>query len=94
MAQQFGIASQAEARHYFQHPVLGARLRECIQLVLASPTQSSEAILGFPDNLKFRSCLTLFAVAAPQEPIFQTALDKYYGGKPDALTLELLRQPS
>lgn len=94
MARRFGIESKSEALRYFQHPVLGERLRECIQLLLACPSRNITEILGPPDDLKFRSCLTLFACAVPQEALFQTALDSFYGGKHDELTRALLRQPS
>lgn len=92
LSKRFGIASQSEALSYIQHPVLGARLRECVQLLLECRSDDILAILGTPDDLKFRSCLTLFACAAPEEPIFQTALDKFYGGKRDEMTLNLLGQ--
>jgi uncharacterized protein (DUF1810 family) len=92
MSRQFGIASQDEARRYLGHPVLGARLRECLQLLLGLPTQDIDSILGYPDNLKFRSCVTLFTTIAPHEALFQAALDKFFAGQPDALTLDLLRE--
>ena len=89
-AQHYGIASLDEARVYLAHPVLGPRLRECCALMLAVPGQSAHAILGSPDDLKFRSCVTLFGQAAPGEPLFQQCLDRFYGGAPDPRTLELL----
>lgn len=90
MAQHYGIASQAEARAYLAHPVLGPRLRECCQLMLAAPAgRSAHEILGSPDDLKFRSCLTLFALAAPREQLFHDALQRFYGGEPDPRTLAL-----
>ena len=66
---KFGIASKAEARSYLKHRVLGPRLRECTQLLLALPDKSIGSILGSPDDLKFRSSMTLFAASAPDEPI-------------------------
>lgn len=93
MAQHYGIASLDEARAYLAHPVLGPRLRECCQLMLAVPGKSAHAILGSPDDLKFRSCVTLFAQAAPDEPVFRQCLDRFYGGVPDERTLELLGRP-
>ncbi|HXI73184.1 MAG TPA: DUF1810 domain-containing protein [Verrucomicrobiae bacterium] len=91
MARKFSIASRSEARSYLRHQLLGSRLRECTQLMLRLPDQNIEGILDHPDNLKFRSSMTLFAAAAPEEPIFQAALDKYFGGEPDGKTLGLLQ---
>jgi uncharacterized protein (DUF1810 family) len=93
MSRKFGIASIAEARKYYEHPVLGPRLRECTQLLVASPKQNIASILGDPDDLKFRSSMTLFAAAAPEEPLFKEALDKFFDGAPDPLTLSLLQKP-
>jgi uncharacterized protein (DUF1810 family) len=92
MSRKFGLASKAEARQYWEHPVLGPRLRECTQLLLASPNRNIASILVSPDDLKFRSSMTLFAAAAPEEPLFKEALDKFYGGAPDPLTLGLLQK--
>ena len=86
MAQHYGIASLEEARAYLAHPVLGARLRECCGLMLAVPGRSAHEILGSPDDLKFRSCLTLFWLAAPQESLFRDCLDRFYAGEPDRRT--------
>jgi uncharacterized protein (DUF1810 family) len=90
MSKKFGLASKAEARSYWAHPVLGPRLRECVELLLASPKRSIDSIMGPPDDLKFRSSMTLFGAAAPEEPIFQAALEKFFGGEPDPLTIGLL----
>ncbi len=92
IAQQFAIASLNEAKAYLQHPVLGPRLRECTQLVLNVNGRSAEEIFGYPDDLKFRSCLTLFMTATTDNKIFKDALLKYFNGKPDQLTLDLLAQ--
>jgi uncharacterized protein (DUF1810 family) len=89
-ARYFGLASRQEALAYWQHPLLGARLRECIQLVLTVEGKTAHAIFGFPDELKFRSSLTLFEQVAPEEPIFGQALAKYYYGERDSRTLALL----
>ncbi len=89
-AQQFAIGSLDEAKAYLQHPVLGPRLRECTQLVLDVEGRSAEKIFGYPDYLKFRSCLTLFLTAAPDNALFNAALLKYFHGKPDQLTLDIL----
>ena len=89
-AQRFAITSLEEAKAYLQHPILGPRLRECTQLVLNVDGRSAEQIFGYPDHLKFRSCLTLFMTATTDDKIFQDALLKYFDGKPDALTLDIL----
>ena len=89
-AQQFAIGSLDEAKAYLQHPILGHRLRACTQLVLNVEGRSAEEIFGYPDYLKFRSCLTLFLTAAPDNTLFNAALLKYFHGKPDQLTLDLL----
>jgi uncharacterized protein (DUF1810 family) len=90
MAHRFGIASRAEAQAYLQHPVLGPRLRECVRLVTQVEGRSIGQILGYPDDLKFRSSMTLFANATGDNQDFLDALRKYHAGQPDPLTLELL----
>jgi uncharacterized protein (DUF1810 family) len=90
MAQQFAITSLDEAKAYLRHPVLGQRLRECTQLVLNVEGRSAEEIFSYPDNLKFRSCMTLFMTAATDNSIFKDALLKYFDGKPDQLTMNVL----
>ncbi len=90
MAQQFAIGSLDEAKAYFQHPILGPRLRECTQLVLNVEGRSAEEIFPYPDNLKFRSCMTLFMTAATDNPLFKNALLKYFDGQPDQLTIQVL----
>ena len=95
MAQKFAIASLDEAKAYLQYPALGPRLRACTQLVLNVEGRSAEEIFSSPDDLKFRFCLTLFSTAATDDTLFKAALLKYFDGKPDTLTLNLLaRQPS
>jgi uncharacterized protein (DUF1810 family) len=93
-AEYFGLASLDEARAYAAHPVLGARLRLVTELVSGIAGSSIQEILGSPDDLKFRSCMTLFARAyrdngGDPEP-FLRALDKYFAGSPDPLTLARL----
>jgi uncharacterized protein (DUF1810 family) len=90
MAQKFAIASRAEAAAYLDHPILGPRLRECTRLVTAVVNRSIDAILGSPDDLKFRSSMTLFASVTPDNKDFVDALDKFYGGVMDAATLARL----
>lgn len=90
MARRYSIAGRAEAVAYLGHPKLGLRLRECTRLVNAVEGRSAFDIFGTPDDMKFRSSMTLFAeVAAPGDP-FVEAIEKYYDGEPDARTLELL----
>ena len=86
----FAVSSLAEAVAYLAHPTLGPRLRECAALVAGIDRRSIAEIFGHPDDLKFRSSMTLFARAAPGEPIFATCLQKYFGGQPDPLILALL----
>lgn len=90
MANKYAIASRAEAQAYLDHPVLGARLRECTRFVAAVPDRSIAEILGYPDDLKFRSSMTLFAAVAADNKDFTDPLDKFYGGKADPATLERL----
>ena len=89
-AKFYGIADLAEARAYLGHPVLGRRLVECTGLVNAVEGRSAHQIFGSPDDLKFRSSMTLFGRAEPGEPAFRTALEKYYDGIEDPATLEIL----
>jgi len=90
MAQRYALADLDEARAYLAHPVLGPRLKHCTELVLAVEGKSAHEIFGHPDDLKFRSSMTLFAAAAPEEKIFHDALEKYFHGQGDALTLNKL----
>jgi uncharacterized protein (DUF1810 family) len=90
MAQTYAIGSLAEARAYLAHPVLGQRLRACLAAILAVEGKDAHAIFGSPDDLKLRSSLTLFAAAAPEEPLFRRALERYFAGGPDPRTLERL----
>jgi uncharacterized protein (DUF1810 family) len=89
MSQRFAIRSLDEARAYLAHPDLGPRLVECVGLVLAVEGKSAHDIFGSPDDVKFHSCLTLFAAAATDD-IFQRALEKYFGGRQDAATLDIV----
>ncbi|MFZ4480289.1 MAG: DUF1810 domain-containing protein [Rhodoferax sp.] len=91
MAQRFAMVSRQEAMAFWQHPLLAARLRKCIELVLAIKGKTAFQIFGTPDDLKFWSCLTLFATLLPDQPLFKVALQKYFEGRADPKTLELLR---
>jgi uncharacterized protein (DUF1810 family) len=89
-ARLYAISSLDEAAAYLAHPVLGSRLRECSQLVAAIAGRSIEDIFGHPDDLKFRSSMTLFARATADNAIFTACLQKYFDGHPDRATLALL----
>jgi uncharacterized protein (DUF1810 family) len=91
MAQRYAISSLDEAKAYLAHPVLGRRLRECTQLIAQVAGKSAHDILGSPDDMKFHSCMTLFARAAPQEDVFMDALEKYFGGAEDQGSIARLR---
>ena len=93
MAWHFGIASRGEAAAFLAHPVLGPRLRECVELVLAVRGRTAHEIFGSPDDLKLCSCLTLFAEVAGGDSVFDRALRQYFGGQPDPATLDLLAKP-
>ena len=88
--QLYAIQSLQEAQAYLAHPVLGARLRECCQAVMAVEGKTAHDIFGSPDDVKFRSSLTLFDLASPND-IFRTALDKYFDDDVDSLTLQKLQ---
>jgi uncharacterized protein (DUF1810 family) len=90
LARKYAISSLDEAKAYLNHPVLGPRIKECTRLVLSIEGRTMGEIFGTPDDLKFRSSLTLFAHAEPGEPVFQDALRKYFGGEEDPLTVARL----
>lgn len=90
MAKRYGIESADEAKAYLAHPLLGSRLVECTKLLLAQRNANAFEIFGSPDELKLRSCMTLFAVVAPEQPVFKQALDVFFKGKPDEVTVKLL----
>lgn len=91
-AQEFAISSLQEAKAYLDNPILGPRLVHCTRLVNAIEERSISDIFGYPDDLKFRSCMTLFAQAAPNEDAFRQALIKYFEGEEDSTTLAVLRK--
>lgn len=90
MAKRFGLASLEEAQAYLRHPVLGTRLVEATRLVLEIEGASAHEIFWSPDDLKFRSSMTLFARADPAEPSFRAAIERHCGGTDDPLTLQHL----
>ena len=87
---RYGITSLAEAKAYLDHEVLGPRLRECARVVAGIQGSSADAIFGWPDNLKVRSSMTLFARATEDNADFRAVLDRLYDGVEDALTVEQL----
>ena len=89
MAVRYAIGSREEAQAYLEHGVLGARLRECSGIVAGLAGRTVEQVFGYPDDLKFRSSMTLFDSVAPEQ-VFAEALQKYFGGNPDTATLERL----
>jgi uncharacterized protein (DUF1810 family) len=87
-AQYYGVRGLAEAQAYLAHPVLGPRLRECVQLLLDAPGSAADILGG--DDVKLRSSLTLFVAADPDEPLFAAALERFFDGTLDPRTLEML----
>jgi uncharacterized protein (DUF1810 family) len=90
-AREFAIGSIEEAKAYIEHPILGARLRQCTKIVLAVEGRTSEQIFGAIDSLKFRSCMTLFQYTTADNRIFQEAIEKYFDNEPDRRTIEILQ---
>jgi uncharacterized protein (DUF1810 family) len=90
MANQYAISSLQEAEAYLTHPILGPRLRHCTQLVTLLGDRSIQQIFASPDDLKFHSSMTLFANTAIENKVFKEALQKYFAGVPDQLTLDRL----
>lgn len=92
MSKKYAISSREEARAYSEHPILGPRLRECTRLAVNVEGRSADQVFPYPDNLKFRSCMTLFGHSATDPAIFRRALLKYFGGKDDQSTLDILER--
>jgi uncharacterized protein (DUF1810 family) len=90
LAMRYAISSRQEGVAYLGHSILGARLVHCTDLVVSVEGRSIEQIFGSPDDLKFRSSMTLFAKLSPDNVVFKDALQKYYAGEPDRVTLQLL----
>jgi uncharacterized protein (DUF1810 family) len=90
MSQHYALGSLAEARAYLAHPVLGPRLHDCADALLAHAGQPAERILGSIDAVKVRSSMTLFHRADPEDPVFGSVLDAFYGGVPDPATDRVL----
>ena len=90
-AQFYGLRDLQEARDYMAHPLLGPRLIEISEALLTLETDDPSAVMGYPDDLKLCSCMTLFELAAPEQPVFARVLEKYYAGRRDQRTLAHLR---
>ena len=86
----YGISGLEEAKEYLAHPILGHRLREISAVMLENPSSDPLFVMGSPDDLKLRSCMTLFARATEDNEVFRKVLDKFYGGEEDGLTVSLL----
>lgn len=91
-AQYYSIENLAEAEAFLAHPVLGVHLVEISRALLALETNNADLVFGYPDNLKLRSSMTLFAQVREANPVFGQVLDKFFDGKPDQRTLELLKE--
>jgi uncharacterized protein (DUF1810 family) len=87
----YGLSGLDETRAYLAHPVLGPRLRECVEAILGCGDSDAASVLGFTDAMKLRSSMTLFACAAPDEPLFEQAIARFFEAAPDPRTLEMLR---
>ena len=93
-AKFYGLQDATEAQAYWQHPLLGTRLRECFQILLTLTDRTAHEIFGSPDDLKLCSCATLFASISPRDSEFEQVIVKYYSGRHDARTQELLTEAS
>ena len=91
-AEYYAIKSKEEAKGYIEDPVLGKRLIEISQALFQIESDDAEMVMGWPDNLKLRSCMTLFAEVAPEQPVFRSVLEKFYDGEMDGKTLDILLQ--
>lgn len=90
ISEYFSIKNLQEARDYLKDPVLGTRLVEISKALLDLSTSDPQAVFGSPDDLKLRSCMTLFEKADPENPVFGKVLDRYYNGQRDQRTLEIV----
>lgn len=92
ISKRYAIANAVEAAAYLNHPVLGPRLLECAEAVVHVEGRSANEIFGYPDDLKLKSCATLFAAVQPPGSVFDRLLEKYYSGERDETTIQLLRR--
>ncbi len=90
-AQYYGIGSLDEAKSYIADDTLRQHLVEISEALLALESDNASQIMGYPDDMKLKSCMTLFMLAAPEISVFQAVLDKFYGGEPDKKTIELIK---
>jgi uncharacterized protein (DUF1810 family) len=90
-SRHYAIKSPGEAAAYLEHPILGLRLRECVDTLLAVTGRTAHEIFGSPDDMKLKSSMTLFAHVSPEGSVFEQVLDKYFGGQRDGKTLELIQ---
>ena len=90
MAVRYAINSRKEAQDYLGHPLLGSRLRECAEALLSVQGKTANEIMGFPDDLKLKSSMTLFAALSNADPMFRQVLERYYQGEQDEKTLQIL----
>lgn len=90
----YAIKTVAEAEAYLAHPLLGRRLVESLRAVLGLEGRTALEVFGAPDDMKLRSCATLFAVISPAGSVFHQVLDRYFGGEPDDRTLRMLKRPA
>ncbi len=91
-SQFYGLTGLDEARAFLSHPILGPRLHECVEAILATRDSGADDVLGFTDAMKFRSSMTLFAKAAPRDALFAQALARFFNGEQDEKTLYLLQK--
>lgn len=91
-SQHFAIRDRAEAEAYLAHPILGTRLTECCEALLALKTMSAPDVFGYPDDLKLKSSATLFAAVSPTGSVFEQLLKKFFDGEPDTKTIELYQK--
>ena len=89
-AQYYGIRDLEQAKDYMEHPILGPRLVEISEALMGLRISNPGVVMGYPDDLKLCSCMTLFELAAPDQPVFGQVIDKFFGGRRDRITLELL----
>ncbi|OUM04742.1 calpastatin [Pseudomonas syringae] len=90
MAQRYAISDLDEARAYLQHPLLGTRLEQCASIIVPQVGRTARQMFGSPDDMKLHSSMTLFAIAAPDRPVFQEVLDTFFEGERDAMTVRRL----
>lgn len=92
MAQHYAIRDLAEAAAYLAHPVLGARLVEISRVLLTLPGDNAAAVMGSPDDMKLRSCMTLFSLVGGADAVFSAVLTKFFGSRPDERTIALVKK--